>query len=143
MATTWQYPTNISPTAENVTLHGETTAVMRVWKLSGAAGVPGIDIPELATTIYTNNGLRVHTTLLIACDDGGDVLAVYRRDDTDKPWQLVTATKKPALQIVFQDERGRAAMLHYLNAVKNGVAVNPSLAVVLDRLAQPITAIDV
>lgn len=49
----------------------------------------------------------------------------------------------PAVQLVFKDERGRAALLHYLGAVQSGKATNPSLAVVLDRLAVPIESLTV
>lgn len=50
---------------------------------------------------------------------------------------------RPSVRLVFSDERSRSALLYYIERVLNGKIRNSSLAVIFDRLAEPVRVLDV
>lgn len=90
-----------------------------------------------------------HNDVLLCYDTGGRISHVmYRSDDK---WAMTTVpddvagkfVSLPAVRLVFSDERARSAFLYYIERVLNGKIQNPSLAIVFDKLAEPVRVLDV
>lgn len=63
---------------------------------------------------------------------------------TTVPDELVgKPTQHPSLRFVFEDERARSSFLYYVRSVIDGKIHNPSLAIIFDKLAEPVRALDV
>lgn len=88
--------------------------------------------------------------VLLLCYENSGVLrhvAVKQQGE----WQLQPASPemigepdmRPSVRLVFQDERTQRAFMFYLEQVQGGRVHNPTLAVVLDKLACPPIAIGV
>ena len=53
------------------------------------------------------------------------------------------AISSPSIRMVFQDERARQSFLHYVQQVADGNTHNPDVALMLDRLVEPIRSVNV
>jgi len=146
------YPLVIEPTTES---------------LEAKAGAPDDDrwkqLPRVPThtvlAALTLPGGIVHFFGVSATLEENDVLLCYstagrlshvmRRKDSEWVLSSVPAEVtgdpilKPSVRLVFEDERARASFIQHFKSIREGKTHNPTLSLLMDRLAEPVRIVDV
>lgn len=148
------YPLIIEPTAEVLEVTGGPNPESLGWTqlyrvpthivLTHLQGLPGrlIHFFGLSHDLDKNQ-------LLLAYTSGGRLENILRRNA--EGWEVldlpaeVTGSPiiQPSVRLVFKDERTRAVFIHHLQQIIDGKAHNPTLALLMEKLAEPIRTIDV
>ena len=149
------YPLIIEPTAEVLEVTGGPNPESLGWTqlyrvpthivLTGLAGLPA----QLIHFFGTSRDL-LQNSFLLGYTSGGRLQNILRKTG-ETEWEVLdlpaevtgTPITQPSLRIVFKDVRSRAVFLHHLDQIIQGKAHNPTLALVLEKLAEPIRTIDV
>lgn len=149
------YPLCIEPTAEILEVTGGKDADDLRWAqlhrvstadvLSRMSGIPA----GLSNFFGLTPELDLNQFLL-AYTSGGRLGCVFRRTgDVDwepllvPPEAVGEATRHPSARLVFKDERDRALFLLHMQQIQSGKVKNPTLAVLLSKLVEPIRTLDV
>lgn len=148
------YPLIIEPTAEVLEVTGGPNPESLGWTqlyrvpthivLTHLVGLPSqlIHFFGLSRALETNQVLFAYTS-------GGRLQNILRRGPNgwevlDLPAEVTgTPITRPSVRLVFNDERTRAVFIHHLQQIIDGKAHNPTLALLMEKLAEPIRTIDV
>lgn len=106
-------------------------------------------VPAGVVHFFGKNTEACKNNVLLCYDVGGRISHVMYRSADE--WVMTTLpdevtgkfVKLPSVRLVFSDERSRSALLYYIERVLNGKIQNSSLAVIFDRLAEPVRVLDV
>ncbi len=148
------YPLIIEPTTEVLEVTGGASPDSLGWTqlyrvpthivLTHLAGLPS----RLIHFFGVSREL-VNNQVLLAYTSGGRLEHILRRNDNtwdvlDLPAEVTgTPVIRPSVRLVFKDERARAVFIHHLQQIIDKKAHNPTLALLMDCLAEPIRSIDV
>lgn len=106
-------------------------------------------IPAGIVHFFGKNAEVLENDAMLCYDAGGRISHVMYRSASG--WSVTTVpddvtgklVKLPSVRLVFEDERARVSFLYYIERVLNGKIQNPSLAVIFDRLAEPVRVLNV
>ena len=149
------YPRCIEPTAEILEVTGGTTPANTGWVqlyrvptpvvLTRLSGLPAgiVRFFALSSDLSPNQFLLGYTC-------AGMLQNVILRDEkhewfvTPVPLESVGApVAKPSVRLVFHTTRARAAFLSLIQQIINKTAKNPTLALIVEQLAEPPRLLDV
>jgi len=148
------YPLFIEPTTEVLELATGDVEQAKAW--TPLCRIPAqlvfqtiVNVPAGGTNFFGTSKELTDVGFVLCYNSGGKFVGVLHRsqtgwDFTEIPSEVLgESVHLPSVRLVFTTDRARAGFMTYLNNVQRGKVVNPSLAVVLDKLDGPPVLLDV
>ena len=110
-----------------------------------------LDIPKTTMHFFGLHAELDENLILLCYRANGKLTHTLTRRSVDAEWSLTTCPTEitgdpvthPSVRLVFKTERHRTLFMQNLQHVIEGKVHNPTLALLMDQLAEPLRVIDV